>query len=1023
MIRWIIERSVKFQLFAIVLAFIFIVIGFIQLQTMPVDALPEFAPPFIEIQTEAPGLSTPEVEKLVTFNLEELLNGTPWLQSIRSISVPGLSAITLTFQPGTDILRARQLVSERLSLAYTLPNVAEFPTILQPQSSMSRILMVGLTSQQISPIDMSVLAYWNIRPALLSVPGVSNVAIWGLRYKQLQVEVDPTLLQAKKIKLDQIISTAGNAVWVSPLSFLNASTPGSDGWIDTPQQRIDIRHILPISTPRDFAQISIEDSKLTLGEVTTGSTGFPPLIGDDVVNDGTGLLVLINKFPGANTLDVTHKIEEKIAELQPGLKGIKMDTSTFRPASFIETIISHMSITLAIGFILLLSALLLIMRSWRAVLISLISIIVSYAVTLLILNLWGTTINIMILAGLIMGVVIIIDEVMIDVEQLLQPLSQNKTASEFVLGSVLKNRSSLFYSTLIILLTLLPIFFLSGMASSFLQPLAFTFTVAVIVAMLVSWFITPALCLLLLPKQAKKSQKSFQSIHRYYQISLAYLSKTASRSTLVTCTIAAGILTLALIFFISLQNPPLLPAFKEQNILVQWEGPPGTSVEEMVRISTRVSRELRTLQGVQNVAVDIGRAVLGDKIVNVNSAQLIVTINSQNKYQETIAAINKVVAGYPGLFHVVQTYLRERTQQVLTGTPSDIVVRIFGHDFEGLHSKAEEVKQMLLHTIKGATNIHLDQQIEQPEIAIEVNLAKAQQYGLKPGDVRRAATTLIAGLQVGSLFDNQKIFPVVVWGTPDTRHSLDNVRQLLIYIPSGKWVRLDEVADISIKPSPNFIQHETVSRFVDIDVNVHERNASAVANDIKEGLKNIHFPLEYHAEVLGTFNQQHWLMEEHLVMTLFAIAILIFLLLQAIFESFTLAALVLFTMPLALFGSVLIAIAIGYTSSIALFGILAVLAITIRNTIMSIMDYQTMSQQMEFKKEMLLTGASVRLTPILLTSCTVIVALLPFIILFNWPGLEIAGPIAAIIIAGMITSFIYTGWIVPALYLGFGKAK
>lgn len=1026
MMRWIIERSLKFQLVAITLALILIVIGFIQLQNMPVDALPEFAPPFIEIQTEAPGLSTPEVEELVTFNLEELLNGTPWLQSIRSTSVPGLSAITLTFQPGTNILQARQLVSERLTLAYALPNVAQSPVILQPQSAMSRVMVAGLTSKQISPIDMSVLAYWNIRPALLSVPGVANVAIWGLRYKQLAVEADPTILQAKNVKLDQIISTTGNALWVSPLSFLNASTPGSGGWIDTPLQRIEVRHILPITTPGDLAKIQIEDSKLTLGDVTTIKNGFPPLIGDDVINDGPGLLILINKFPGANTLEVTRNIETKLTELQPGLSGINIDKTIFRPASFVEKMINNFSTAFMLGFMFLLVTLIFLMRSVRAVLICLINIAVSFALTILILNLWDATINILMLIGLMMAVVVITDEVMIDVERLylLGPQGKAMPNSEFVLGAVLNNRSRMFYATLIILLTLFPVFFLSGMAGSFLSSLVIAYAVAIIASMLVAMFITPAFCLLLLPKQTSNLQQGlfFSSAHRHYLNSLDWLCRRTSGAMLATCAIALAILTsIALLLLIVIKNPPLLPNFKEQTILIPWEGPPGTSVEEMVRITTRASRELRAIPGVENVVVAIGRAVLGDKIVNVNAAQLAVAISPQANYQKTVASIKKAVDGFPGMVHSVQTYLKDRTQQILTGTPNDIVVRLFGHDFDVLRSKAEEVKRTLSQ-IKGIEDIHLEQQIDQPELAIEVNLAKAQQYGLTPGDVRRAAATLVAGLQVGSLFDQQKIFPVVVWGTPNVRHSINGLQNILIDTPNGKWVPLNEVANVSIKPSPDFIQHETVSRGINIGINVHGRSANAVAHDIREKLKNINFPLEYRAEVLGTYKQQQ-LETERLAMIGVAVDVLFFLILQAIFESFILAALVFFTLPLALIGSVLIAIFLGCTSNIALVGMLAVVAVTIRNTIMSIMHYQSTSQQGQFNKEHVFTDASARLTSIILTTCAVIAVLMPFIILFNRPGLEIAGPTAAIIIGGMITSLIYTGLIVPALYLGFGKSK
>src|SRR5690349_21631474 len=297
MMRWIIGWSMKFRLFVVALAVALMIVGISQLRDMPVDSLPEFAPPYVEVQTEALGLSAPEVEELVTLNLEELLNGTPWLQTMRSTSVPGLSSITLIFQPGTDIIRARQLVSERLSLAYALPNASKPPIILQPMSAMNRVMVVGMTSTKVTPIEMSVLAYWNIRPALLSVPGVANVAIWGLRDQQLQVQIDPQRLKAHNVTVDQIVSTTGNALWVSPLTFLNASTPGSGGWIDTPQQRIEVRHVLPISSPSDLAQVNVEGTKLRLGDVANVVEDHQPLIGDDIIDNNPGLMFVIEKFP------------------------------------------------------------------------------------------------------------------------------------------------------------------------------------------------------------------------------------------------------------------------------------------------------------------------------------------------------------------------------------------------------------------------------------------------------------------------------------------------------------------------------------------------------------------------------------------------------------------------------------------------------------------------------------------------------------------------------------------------------
>lgn len=1022
LIRWIVEKSIKFPLLAVALAFIIILIGYLQIQNMPIDALPEFAPPYIEVQTEAPGLPTSEIEELVTFNLEELLNGTAWLQSIRSISVPGLSAIRLYFQPGTDIIHARQLVSERLSLAYALPNVAQSPVILQPQSAMSRVMMLGLSSKTMSLIDMSELAYWNIRPILLSVSGVSNVAIWGLRIKQFQVIVDPAILQTNNLTLDQMISTTGNALWVSPLSFLNASTPGSGGWIETPQQRIEIRHILPIYSPQDLAEITIEKSRLTLGKVAKIAEGSPPLIGDDIVNNGNGLLIVINKFPNVNTLEVTREIEKKLNELKPSLTGMTLNKAIFRAADFVKKTTDHIMIAFGMSCALLLITIFLLIRSWQSVFICAITLFSSYALTICILNFFDISINMMVITGLMIAIAIITDEVIIDVEKnILERPFQNSTGSiaETLIAITLKNRNSMFFATLISLLMILPLFFLKGIASALIQPLVIAYAIAIIASVFVSWLITPALFFISHSKQTKQVEKIsvLTSIRLCFQSYLIRSGKNLNNDQFTAFIIALSIASLVMIFaLLPFKNLPLFPTFKEQNILVQCEAPPGTSLGEMVRITSRMSHEIQSIPGVHDVAVHIGRAVLGDKIINVNTAELTININSEANYQKTIAVIQHVVSGYPGLYHTVQSYLKDRIQQIFTETSNDIVVRIFGHDFNILQDNAIKIKNTLSN-IQGIDTIYVDQQIQQPEISITVDLPKAQQYGLKPGDVRRAAATLVAGLQVGSLFDEQKIFPVIVWGDPKISHSLNSLQNILIDTPNGKSVRLDQVANASIIPSFAAIQHQTVSRNIDVRINVKGRRISAVENDVNQALKNIQLPLEYHMEILGMYQLQQSTIQNIIIISIILLVI-IFLLMQAIFDNFALAALIFFSLPAALIGGLLTAIMMGCSSLIPLAGLLAIYSIAVRNTIMSITQYQLINRD---DPTAFFSIAGQRCIAIFVTTCAIIAAFLPFLILFAKPGLEIAAPTGAIMIGGMITAFIYCAFVVPMLYFGFDK--
>lgn len=1029
--RWIVEWSLKFRLFTIALAIAMLFVGITQLRTMSVDALPEFAPPYVEVQTEAPGLSASEVEELVTLNLEELLNGTPWLQTIRSTSVTGLSSITLIFQPGTDILRARQLVSERLSLAYTLPNVAKPPVILQPMSATNRVLMVGLSSQQVSPILMSVLARWDIRPALLSVPGVANVAVWGMRDRQLQVQVDPQRLQQQHVTLDQIVSTTGNALWVSPLSFLNASAPGSGGWIESPQQRIEVRHVLPISTPQELAQVNVEGTKLSLGDVATVVEDHQPLNGDDLLNSQPGLLLVIEKFPGANTPEVTRGIEAKLAELQPGLAGMQIDTSLFRPASFVEMAINHLALALLLGW-LLIGLVLFTFFEWRAALISLVTIPLALVAVGLVLALSGGTINLLVLAGVVVASGIIIDDAIITVENVRRHLRQrgleegdNHTTASIILEALQEVSRPMLYATLIILLALLPVFLLQGISGSFFHPLIVTAALAILASLVIALTVTPALCLLLLSRapQTRPELPVRRWLQRSYNALVAKSVRALRPAFLASGIIVTSGLALVGVMLLPSLGTQMLPSFKEPDITVQWESAPGTSYQEMIRITTRVSNELRSIPGVRSVASHIGRAEQGDQVVDINSAELAINVDPAN-YDTTVAAIQKTVNGYPGMQHQVQTYLKGKTRQVITGSNNEIVVRIYGNQLDTLRAKADEVRQVLSH-IDGAVDVHTEAQVDQPQIEVKVDLAKAQRYGLKPGDIRRAAATLVAGIAAGSLFEDQKVFDVTVLGTPSARQSLTSVRNLLIDVPGGGLVRLGDVADVSIKPTPNTIQHETVSRRIDVSLNTRGRDPGSVVNDIKDRLQDVTFPLEYRAEVLGEYQER-----QDAQIRLFgfgAIAALgIFLLLQAAFGSWGLALLVCASLPAALLGGVIAAFASGnILSLVALTGFFTILGIAVRNSLMLISRYRYLERQggMQHGPELVLQGAQERFAPTLMTALATGLALMPLVISGNISGQEIAYPMAIVILGGLVTSTILTLFVVPSLYLRFGARR
>jgi len=1031
MFRWIIGSSLQFRFLVVGVAAALIAFGTLGLQKMPVDVFPEFAAPVVEVQTEAIGLSAKEVESLITLNLEELLSGVPWLKSIRSKSVTGLSSIVLTFDWGTDILRARQMIQERLTLAYTLPNVARPPVILQPLSATSRFMMIGISSKQVEPTELSLIARWTIKPKLTGVPGVANVAIWGQRLRQLHVQIDPNRLRDARLIQDDIIATAGDALWVSPLTFLKGSAPGTGGWIDNRNQRLGVHHEMPIKSPEDMAKIPVGAQHLlmtgktmSLGEVAEVTYAHPPLIGDAFVNNGNGLLLVVEKFPSANTLEVTRGVEQALAELRRGLPGVEIDATVFRLASYIEDSISNLTQAIIVGAILVILVIGAFLFNWRSALISVVSIPLSLLAAVIALQLTGATINTMILAGLVVALGVIIDDAVVDVEKLMRRLRDRKEGSGTSIATViyettLETRSATIYATLIIMLAVTPIFFMGGVSGAFFEPLALSYLAAVVASMVVALTVTPALSLVLLGKASPGVGEPPMAVwlRDRYEAALQRVFK-APRKVLV----AAGILVLGGVALWPLLGQSLLPALKERELLVNWTTAPGTSHAETYRITAQVSRELRSLPGVRNVGAHVGRAVTGDQVVGINSSQIWVSIDPKADHHKTVAAIRETIDGYPGIDRNVQAYLRDKVSEVLTGASTAIVVRIYGPKPEVLRAKAEEVRQAL-SGVPGIVDLRAEGQVEEPQVKVRVNLDAAGRASVKPGDVRRNSATVFSGLTVGFLFEAQKINEVVVWSAPEARQSLSDLRDLWVGRSDRHYVRLGDVADVSIEPTPTVIRHEGIAPYVDVVANVARRDLGSVVDEVEDRLENIEFPLEHNPRLLGEYAERLDAQSRMLGIAV-AVVIGIFLLLQACFGSWRLALINFLALPTSIAGGVLAALASGGAISLgSIVGFLAVLGIAARNGLLLINHYQRLEQRegVPFGVDLVLRGARERLSPILASSAAIVAALLPIVVLGQIPGLEIAQPTAIVIIGGLVASTLVTLFVIPPLYLAIGS--
>jgi Cu/Ag efflux pump CusA len=1037
MMRWIIGSSIKFRRLVVAVAVGLLVYGVLQLDNARTDILPEFQRTTVEVQTEALGLSAEEVEELITVPLEQdLLVGIAFLDEIESVSLPGLSSVVMTFEPGTDLLDARQVVAERLTQAVAaagLPQVAQPPQMIQPLSSTSRVAMVKLSSDELTPIEMSILSRWVINPRLLGVEGVANVSTWGFRDRQLQVLVDPQRLNDAGVSLNQVIQTTGNALEVSSLTFLEASSPGTGGFIDTLNQRLHIFHKQAISTPDELAQVPIEDpqgdvapsdgSALTLGDVTDVVEDHQPLIGDALCTGGDCLLLVIEKFPDANTPEVAEGIDGALDALAPGLPGLQMDTSIYRPAAFIDTSFDNLGRAALIGAILLILVLGAFYFEWRSALISTIAIAMSLAAAWLVLYFTDTTVNTMILAGLAMALVALIDDAVIDVDNVAQRVRLQRAegdgtpAWQVVIEATLAMRSAILFATLIVAAVLLPAFFMQGEAGAFLPAIATAYLLAIVASIVVAVTVTPALGMMLLGNTARERRESpvARGIRSAYDgMSSRIVPKPGPAFAVFGLFAVAGIVAFPFL------DQSMRPVLKERDVVVRLDAQPGTSLQRMDEITAQAVEELRSLPGIDDVGAHVGRAVQSDQIVNVNSAEVWVSIDPSADYDETIASVESVAGGLPDVSDDVLTYSEQRVTDLLGRGDDEIVVRVYGANPEILATMAEEVRAAI-EDIDGLENPQVELPADEPTIVVQPDIARAEQYGLAPGDVRRAATTLLSGLVVGNLFEEQKVFDVAVWGAPEIREAETDVDDLLIDTPSGELVRLGDVADVSVVPNRAVIRHESVESYVDVGAGISGRDVGAVAGDVERAIEGVAFPLEHHAEVLGGFTEDASA-RSRVIAVAVAAAIVIFLLLQAAFASWRLAALSFVVLPVALAGGAVAALIAGGEVTLgSVAGFVAVLALAVRGVVVLIRHYQQLQHDGEpFGADLVVSGTRDRLVPILMSALGSAVVFIPFAVSGGSAGFEIVGPMAVVILGGLIATTLLNLVVVPALYLRFG---
>ncbi len=1029
MLRAIVGTSLRFRFLLVALGVALVYFGAVRIKELPVDVFPEFAPPRIEIQTICLGLSPGEVESLVTVPIETVLMGVPGVDILRSKSVDQLSSVLLILKQDADELTVRQLVTERVAgITHALPTWAAPPHMMPPLSATSRVMKIGITSADKSVMDLSMLAYWGIRNKLLGVPGVANVAIWGEQLKMLMIEVDPERLAKHNVTLDEVQEAVSDSLDVGLLRYSGGAHIGTGGFVEMPNKRMALRFMQAGVTPETLAKVPVDTRKgvpLLLGQVADITWAAPGMVGDSIINDGPGLMLIVEKFPWGNTVDVTKGVEAALEAMKPGLPGIEIDTTIFRPATYVEDSIGNLSHALLLGCVLVVLVIVAFLYEWRTAIVCILAIPLSLLAAGLVLSMTGNSVNTMVLAGFVIALGVVVDDAILDVENIMRRLQQyrregsTRTTASIIMEASLEVRAPIFNATVIIVLAVIPVLFLEGLTGAFFRPLIQSYALAIFASLVVAMTVTPALCLILLDR-AKLSEKESPLVvwlrHHYVRILTPMTRSPKFGYGLVAVVAAAGIGAYPFL------GHSLLPDFKERDFLMHWVTDPSTSHPEMLRITTRASKELRAIPGVRNFGAHIGQAFLADEVYGIYFGENWISIDKSADYHKTYNTVQEMVDGYPGLYRDLQTYLKERIREVLTGSSDAIVVRLFGPDLNVLRDKAEDVR-VALTGIPGLTRVNKELLVEVPHVEVELKLDVAQKYGLKPGDLRRAMATLMAGEEVGDIFVGGRTHDVQVWAKAKNRHSVKAVEELLIDTPLGARVRVAEVAHVRVVPTPNSIRRENGSRRIDVQAGVAGRDLAAVAKDVQAALAKVPLPLEYRAVLQGEYTELTLSRNRLLIFTVLA-AIGVLLVLQASFGSWRLAILNFLTLPATLVGGVLaVLMTQGIISLGSLVGFLTVLGIAARNGIMMVNHFQHLERYEgeSFGIDLVLRGATERLRPILMTALTAGLAILPLVIYGDLPGHEIEYPMAVVILGGLITSTLLSLFVLPALYLRFGR--
>jgi CzcA family heavy metal efflux pump len=1023
MLNAIVRFSLRFRGIVIALACALLGYGIFSLLRSSYDAFPDFAPPEVSVQTEAPGLSPEQVEVLVTQPIENSINGATGIGSLRSRSIQGLSDITVVFRTGTDIYRDRQLVAERLSaVANELPTGVQPPLMTPLTSSTAWVMEVDFTSDKQSLMDLRTIADWTIKPHILAVPGVAGVEVNGGDVRQLQFQFDPQKLVQYGVSVEDVIAAARQATGVR-----------GGGFIETVNQRIVLQTEAPSATPAQLAATVLvhhNGANVTLGDVARVEEAPAPRIGAASVAGKRGVSMIVDAAYGANTLDVTQGIDKALDDLQPGLEaqGIAIHRDVLRAADFINVALHNVRDSLLIGGILVVVVLFLFLFNLRTAAISCTAIPLSLLAAVIALNKMGLSLNTMTLGGLSIAIGEVVDDAVIDVENIYRRLRENRSAPnprslfQVVFDASIEVRSAVVYATFAVILVFFPVLNMSGLAGNLFGPLGVAYIWAIIASLVVALTVTPALSLILLGGRDLPAMEPplVHWLKRGYEALLLRVERAPR--VLVPTTV--GLLVVAGVGALFFLSSSFLPDLREGNITVHMTAVPGTSLEESLRLGDRLTQALSQVPFVRSVAQRVGRAELGTDTMGTHESEIDVNLQAikGTQVQTSQDQIRGILTEIPGAILTSNSFLTERINETLSGYGAAVAVNVFGNDLDQMDRAAAQIARILA-AIPGGAEVQLQSPPGMPEILVRLRKDGIARWGFDPLSVLDVVRTAYGSEIVGQTYDGNRVFDVSVLLASTKKPQVSELGELPLRNPDGKFVALSELADLQESSGRYVVLHEGARRVQTVTCNVRGRSVDSFVQEARKRISSIKFPAGTYVSFAGTAAAQAQSLHELIVNSLLA-GLGIILLLSVVMGTARNLLLVLVNLPFALVGGVIAAGLTGGDLSLgSLVGFVTLFGITLRNSIMLISHYEHLveSESMTWGIETAMRGASERLAPILMTALVTGLGLLPLAIGSGDPGREVEGPMAIVILGGLLTSTLLNLLVLPTLALRYGR--